>query len=180
MTQVPLQITIRNMGHSEAIEQKVREKANRLNKFSHQIIACNVVIELTTRHKHQGKLHNVRINLAVPGKELVANRNEQEDLYVALRDAFDDMVRQLEKRVHIRHGDVKSHPELMQGEVVRIFKENDFGFIVTPEGDEFYFNASNVVHPSFEKLAVGTPVHFIEAMGNEGPQAHRVSARERQ
>lgn len=177
MTQVPLQITFRDMAHSAAIEQKVREKANRLSKFSDKIISCNVVVELTTKHKHQGKLHNVRINVATPGKELVANRNEQEDFYVALRDAFDDMVRQLERRTEISHREVKAHSEVLHGEVVRIFKDQDFGFIATPDGEEFYFNASNVTHPHFEKLTVGTPVHFIEAMGDDGLQAHRVSAR---
>jgi ribosomal subunit interface protein len=178
MMQVPVQITIRNMGHSEAIEEKIREKANKLNRFYDHIIACQVVIEQTTRHKHQGKLYNVRINLDLPGKGLVANHKEKEDLYISLREAFDDMVRQLEKHINIRQGDVKAHPELLRGEVARIFKEEDFGFIVTPNGDEFYFNASNVVHPHFNKLEVGTPVQFIEAMGDEGPQAHRVSAHE--
>lgn len=180
MTQVPLQITFRDMSHSAAIEQKVREKADKLSKFSDNIIGCNVVLALTTKHKHQGKLHNVRINVATPGKELVVNRNEQEDLYVALRDAFDDMVRQLERRTEIAHREVKAHPEILHGEVVRIFKDQDFGFIATPDGEEFYFNAGNVTYPHFEKLTVGMPVHFIEAMGDDGLQAHRVSARNRQ
>lgn len=174
--QIPLQITVRGMGHSDTIEERVREKAEKLSQYSDQIIACSVVIETTTRHKHQGKLHNVRINVAVPGKELVVNHNEQEDLYVALRDAFDDMVRQLEKRMRIRQGDVKSHAELLRGKIVRLFKEDNFGFIETPDGEEFYFNANNVVHPSFEKLSVGITVQFIEFMGDEGPQAHRVTA----
>lgn len=178
--QVPLQIIIRDDDPSGAIEKRIREKAEKLNQFSDRIISCRVAIEFTQRHKHQGKLYNVRIHLAVPGKELVANHNEKEDLYVAIRDAFDDMVRQLEKSVQKLHREVKAHPELLEGHVVRIFKEDDFGFIATSDGEEFYFNASNVVHPSFEKLEVGTPVHFIKAMGDEGPQAHRVSARERE
>ena len=178
--QVPLQITLRDIDHSDAIEQRIRKKAQKLTQYSDQIISCQVVLESTQRHKHQGKLHNVRINLTLPGKELVVNHNEAEDLYVGIRDAFDDMMRQVEEAMRIRHGEIKAHPELLQGEVVRLFREDDFGFIATPDGEEFYFNASNVVHPSFERLEVGTPVHFIEVMGDEGPQAHRVRARERQ
>ncbi len=177
--QVPLQITLRDIAHSDALEERIRQKAEKLTQFADRIVSCQVVAELTQRHKHQGKLYNVRIHINLPGKELVVNHNEEEDLYVAIRDAFDDMVRQLEATMQKRHGEVKAHPELLQGEVVRIFKEDDFGFIATPDGEEFYFNANNVVHPSFERLEVGMSVHFIEAMGDEGPQAHRVKARER-
>lgn len=176
--QVPLQITIRDIDHSDAVEQRIRQKAEKLNLYSDRIISCHIVVEQTMRHKHQGKLHNIRINLTVPGKELFVNRNEQEDLYVAIRDAFDDMARKLEEETQKIKGEVKSHPELIHGRIARIFKDDDFGFIETENGDEYYFNAANVVHPNFDKLEVGTEVHFIEAMGDEGPRAHRVSAKE--
>lgn len=94
----------------------------------------------------------MQINLTLPGKELVVNRNAEEYLYVSIHDAFDDMERQVEEVMRIHEGQIKSHPKLLQGEIVRLFKEDDFGFIATPNGDEFYFNASNVVHPSFDKL----------------------------
>lgn len=175
--QVPLQITIRNIDHSKAVEERIRQKAEKLNIFSDQIISCHVVVELTRNNKNQGNLHNVRINLTVPNKELVVNHNEQENLYMAIRDAFNDMVRQLEEAARMLHGEVKYHPDLLQGEIVRLFKDDDFGFIATPDGEEYYFNANNVVHPKFQRLTVGTPVHFISAMGDEGPQAHRVKAK---
>jgi ribosome-associated translation inhibitor RaiA len=68
-----------------------------------------VVIEMPQRHKHQGKLHSVRIDLAVPGTELVANHAQDEDVYVALRDAFASITRQLEEYARKRRGEVKSH-----------------------------------------------------------------------
>ena len=137
-----------------------------------------MVVEQTQRHKHQGKLYNVRITLALPHKELVVNRNAQEDLYVSVRDAFDDMLRQLDETVSKKQGDVKMHAPVIQGHIVRLFKDQDFGFIEAMDGEEYYFNAASVVHPSrFDRLAVGMEVHFIEAMGDEGPQARRVSAK---
>jgi hypothetical protein len=39
---------------------------------------------------------NIHIDLGVPGKEIVVDRQENEDAYVALRDAFDAAKRQLE------------------------------------------------------------------------------------
>ena len=62
------------------------------------------------RNQHQGKLYNVRINLTLPGKELIVNRNAEEDLYVSIRDAFDDMARQVEEVMRMREGQIKSHP----------------------------------------------------------------------
>lgn len=175
--QVPLQITIRDIDHSDAVEARIRKKAEKLNIFSDQIISCHVVVEQTQRHQNRGRLHNVRINLTLPNKELVVNRNEEEDIYVAIREAFNDMERQVEETTRMIHGEVKTHPDLMQGQIVRLFREDDFGFIATPNGDEYYFNADNVVHPNFNRLTVGTPVNFVSAMGDEGPQAHHVRAK---
>jgi ribosome-associated translation inhibitor RaiA len=38
----------------------------------------------------------VRVDLRVPGREIVASREHHEDVYVALRDAFESAHRQLE------------------------------------------------------------------------------------
>src|SRR3990167_4067857 len=159
--QVPLQVTIRDIDHSEAVENRIRQKAEKLNIFSDHIISCHVVVELTRNNRNQGNLHNVRITLTLPHKELTVNRNAQENLYMAIRDAFNDMTRQVEEVTRIQHGEIKTHPDLMHGEIVRLFKEEDFGFIASFDGEEYYFNAANVVHPKFDRLSVGTPVYFI-------------------
>lgn len=174
---MPLQITIRDIPHSDAVEERIRKKAEKLEVLCDQIIACHVVVEQTQRHKQQGKLHNVRIDLTIPGKELVVTHNEQEDLYAAIRDAFSNVQRQLEETLRKQHGEVKTHPDLLQGRIVRLFQESDFGFIATPNGDEFYFNASHVTHPKFSRLKEGVEVSFTEGMGADGPQAHRVRAK---
>jgi hypothetical protein len=45
----------------------------------------------------------------VPGAELVANRAQDEDVYVAIRDAFGAITRQLEDFTRRQRGDVKTH-----------------------------------------------------------------------
>jgi len=52
-------------------------------------MSCRVVVEIPHKHHHQGKQFNVRIDIGVPGDEIVINRDHHEDVYVALRDAFD-------------------------------------------------------------------------------------------
>ena len=110
----PLQINFRHMEHSDAVEAKVRERARKLDKFYEHITSCRVVVEPAHKHKHKGNLYQVRIDVTVPGKELVVTRGADEhqaheDIYTSIRDAFDAMRRQLEDYSRIRRGKVKAH-----------------------------------------------------------------------
>ena len=173
---IPLQITIKEINQTPDLEEQIREKAEKLTKFCDNITACRVVLDLAQKHKQQGRLYSVHITLVVPGAELIAKYEKSEKLNISLREAFSKIRRQLEDYNQRQHGEVKTHAEQISGEVVRLFPEQDFGFIRSNlEGEEYYFHANNVVHPKFTSLKVGTKVHFIEAMGDEGPQAHRVS-----
>lgn len=112
--QVPLQIAFLNMSRSEAVEAEVRKRAARLERFFDHMTGCRVVIEAPHRHHRHGKLYDVRIDISVPGAELVVNRSgpknqAHEDVYVALRDAFDAATRQLQDYVRVMRGDVKNH-----------------------------------------------------------------------
>lgn len=105
----PLQITIRGIEHSDALETHIRDKANKLDEFFDRIMSCRVVVEVPHKHHHQGKQFTVRIDVGVPGSEIVVNRDHAEDVYVALRDAFDAAKRQLEDYARKIRGDVKTH-----------------------------------------------------------------------
>ncbi len=107
--QMALQITVRGMEHSEALDQHIRGRVQRLDQIYPKLMGCRVVAELGDRHKHQGKHFAVRVDLTAPGKEIVVNRRHAEDVYVALRDAFNAAKRRLEDYAHIQRGDVKSH-----------------------------------------------------------------------
>ncbi len=107
--QIPLQITIRGIEHSEALETHIRDKAGNLEEFFNHIMSCRVVVEVPHKHHHQGKQFNVRIDIGVPGSEIVVNHDHAEDVYVALRDAFDAAKRQLEDYARKIRGDIKTH-----------------------------------------------------------------------
>ncbi len=174
--QQPLQITVRDFPHSEALDAHIRDKAAKLESLFPDIVGCRVVVELPHRHKHQGKPFNVRLEIKVPGDELVVNRDRHEDVYVALRDAFDAAKRQLEDYARKLRGAVKVHEPVVLGKVTRIFPEEGFGFIESRDGRELYFHRENVVSSDFDRLDVGAEVRFIEEMGGEGWQAKRVTA----
>ena len=121
--QTPLQITIRDIDHSEALEARIRDKANKLEEFSGQIMSCRIVVESPHKHHHQGKQFNVRIDIGVPGSEIVINHDHNEDVYVALRDAFDAAKRRLEDYARKVRGDIKTHVPKRQGESGNLFEE---------------------------------------------------------
>jgi len=113
---IPVQIQFRGMAPTEALELLARQQVQKLELLASDIMACRVAIELLQKHQHQGRPIGVRIDLTLPGKELVVNRVQNEDAYVALREAFDSMKRQLEDAVRMRRGQVKHHEFPTPGE----------------------------------------------------------------
>jgi ribosomal subunit interface protein len=171
----PLQITFRDIEHSDALETHIREKAAKLETFFEPIMSCRVVVEMPHQHKHQGRFFNVRIDIGVPGSEIVVNRDRHEDVYVALRDAFDAAKRQLDDYSRRLRRETKVHPQEYTGLVARLVPDEGYGFIRRADGNELYFSSDNLVNTSFDQLQAGVEVKFIEEAAAEGPQAKRVS-----
>src|SRR3990170_3518334 len=107
--QLPLQVTLRDISPSEAIEAYIRERATKLDGFYDRIMSCRVAVEAPVRHHRKGGPFKVRIDLTVPGAELVVNRQADDDLYVAIRDAFDAARRKLEDYARRQRGAMKAH-----------------------------------------------------------------------
>jgi ribosomal subunit interface protein len=173
--QLPVQMTFRDIPRSEAVETAIREKVDRLERFSDHIMSCRVTVGIIEKHKHQGKLFNIRVDLTLPGSELVVNRDKAEDIYVAIRDAFDAVKRKLEQHVQRMRGEVQVHEVESHGHVARLFSGQGYGFIEKADGTELYFHVYNCVHPDFDQLKIGDEVIFLEETGGDGLQANRVS-----
>jgi ribosomal subunit interface protein len=179
--QTPLQIAYRGITRTETIDEYVRTRAEKLQRFSSRITGCRIMIEIPHRHKRHGHHHHVRIDLAVPGNELVvtrdpAERKGQEDLYASIDAAFDDAQRLLEDHVRTQRGDIKSRGTPSQhGRVVKLYSYEGYGFLATPAGDEVYFHRNSVLDDAFNRLAIGTRVRFVEESGEKGPQASTVA-----
>lgn len=172
----PVQIRFLHMDASEALEAVAREKATMLDRFRPDLMSCQVTIERADRHKRQGRQFAVRIDVTMNGAELHVGRVHDEDAYVALRDAFDDMKRRIQDSARRVQGQVKDHARTLAGEVVRLDAEGRFGFIRSADGEDYWFGPDNVADTPFEHLAVGTAVRFIPDLAGEGRQAKRVSA----
>jgi ribosomal subunit interface protein len=180
--EVPVQITFKNMESSAAVEARVHEKVDKLERRFGRIISCNVFVEAPHRRHAKGKLFEVRIDLSVPGRELVVTHSgpkdqAHEDVYVALRDAFNAAARQLEDHSRKIRGATKTHEAPPHGRIVRLFPYEGYGFIALSDGREVYFHKNAVVNGGFDKLEVGDEVRLAiaEDESPQGPQASTVT-----
>jgi ribosomal subunit interface protein len=177
--QTPPEISFRNVEPTAALQAQLDEEIGRLERFFEGITSCHVMLEVPNPRHEEGNLYHVRIEVRVPGTELVVSREppaqqEREDVRVALTDAFDSMVRQLEDYVRKMRGDVKAHEESPTGTVAKLFPYEGYGFIETPEGDEVYFHRNSVLGEGFTRMDVGSRVRFALEEGLEGLQASTV------
>jgi len=172
--QRPLKITSRDFSLSEAVETEIREKAATLDSYYERVSACEVTVSAPAlKHHRKGGPFVIGIRLTVPGRELIVDHQEAEELSQAIREAFDAARRQLEDFAREQRGSVKAH-ETMLGHITRIERKPGYGFIETPDGREIYFHCNSVLDHAFDRLAVGTEVRFAEEEGDQGPQASTV------
>jgi ribosome-associated translation inhibitor RaiA/cold shock CspA family protein len=173
------EITFRGVPRSDALETDIRDKLAKLDRFFPHIMSCRVMVEAQHKHHHKGNIYHVRLDLTVPGKELVVSRDPKEhqaheDPYVAVRDAFDAARRQLEDYSRVMRGDVKQHELPDHGRIVELVPAEDFGRIETADGRLVYFHRNSVLDADFDKLQEGDEVRFAEEQGDAGPQASTV------
>jgi ribosomal subunit interface protein len=176
---LPVQITFRDFPSSPAIETNIRKRAEKLHRFNGRIISCRVMIDVPQKHKHRGKLFNVKIDVTVPGREFVATHKADEDVYIAIRDAFHAIIRQLEADSRKRKGHVKTHHDVMHGHIVRMIPMEGYGFIEGMDGNEYYFSLTNVSYPGFKQLSVGDAVEYTAETFSDGRHAQHI-VKERQ
>ena len=182
--QRPLQITFKGMGTSPVLEALIRERVDRLETLYPRMIGCRVVVEVPHRKSETAKVPiAVSVEADIPGRGLVIGKDEEErreakeDHTAALNNAFEAVERQLAKLADIQNNDVKPHDNAPQsGMIVRLFPEQNYGFIEIDNSPELYFTRNAVVSGDFGELQVGMVVQVTLATeeGPMGPQASSV------
>jgi cold shock CspA family protein/ribosome-associated translation inhibitor RaiA len=177
--QTPPQIAFDDIPADEQVRAAAVEHVASLERFWDRITGCHVVIAQPHRRHRVGRLYSVRIELVVPGGEIVVNREHHldhahEDVYLALRDAFAAAGRQLEDHVRRLRGLEKAHARRPRGRISQVFPLEGYGFIETPDGREIYFHRNALSDRDYTAADIGTPVWFSEEEGDDGPQAVHV------
>lgn len=114
---MPLRINFHGLDGTPAIEEAIRERASKLAGLFDRIQSCRVVVEAPHRSQKKGNMYQVKVDLVLPGDELIVNRDNgedraHEDLYVVIRDAFDAIERQLKSYVDKQSGGARRHAAL--------------------------------------------------------------------
>lgn len=177
--QVPMEVAYRGVEKSEFVTTLIEERALRLDKICPNIISCRVAVE---KEQETHPIYRCRVIVRTPPEHEIVAKRESPDRGInesALRyiigEAFDATEKQLKQVIQKRRRDVKSHPEQEPAAVVvRLFRDDGYGFLMTLDGREIYFHRNSVLHDDYERLEVGTGVRFEEAEGRNGPQASTV------
>jgi ribosome-associated translation inhibitor RaiA len=147
------------MATSPSVEAQVRRRAEELQQFSDRVTACRVTLEAANRRHRQGTIYRVRVELAVPGGNIVVNRepgedHAHEDMHIAIRDAFDAARRRLQDHMRRLDGQTKQHEAPSIGRI----------------------NRNAVTGGGFDTLKVGDRVRYVvdPEEGENGPQASTV------
>jgi len=107
---LPVDVVFRNMQRSDAIDARIRAKAEELVVFDPRLQHCRAVVDLPHRHQKHGDRFRVRIELSVPGaKNLIIEHGPVADVHQAVHDAFETARRRLKSHAQRRRGEVKTH-----------------------------------------------------------------------
>ena len=175
------EISFQNVEHSDAVERAVQARIEELERFFQRIVACRVVVDAPHKNKRKGQIYEIRIDLSVPGKDIAVTReagedHAHEDIYVAIRDAFDAAQRLLEDYVRkMSSHRQKRHPAKSHGKVVRIFDDDGYGFIEAEEGHEVFFDRDSLTGQVWPRMKVGSCVRFTEREGDKGPYGANIT-----
>jgi cold shock CspA family protein len=190
-------VTFRNVRSPELAEKWVRDEIAKLTILYPRIMACRVAVESPHRHHRLGSQFHIRIDVTVPGGEIVIKhqpslrarmrqtgetrvakhlelKTAHKNLRQAIDDAFKAAGRRLQDYARRQRGSVKSHEPLPTARVSKLFPKKGYGFMTTQDGREIYFHKNAVLNRGFNKLKTGTKVRFAEEEGEKGLQASTV------
>ncbi|HLB55280.1 MAG TPA: HPF/RaiA family ribosome-associated protein [Gemmatimonadales bacterium] len=175
--QIPIRIVDQGVELTDRDRDLVRAHADKLETFFGRVMGCRVTVSAPNRWPQAGPVgYLVRIDLTVPGQELVVKRQPNRNLLDAIQDAFQVAGRRLQD--YVRRLPPGPSPVARVGpdraRVLRLFPWEGYGFLESADGREIYFHRNSVLNGGFDRLEVGTEVRYAEEEGDKGPQASSV------
>lgn len=94
------QVVFRNIEHSDAVESAVYKRLEKLERYCDEIQSLKVTLETPHNNHYKGKVYHVGVEALVPNHDIVVTHDQHdnhahEDIYVAIRDAFNAVERRL-------------------------------------------------------------------------------------
>ena len=175
---VPPEIAFRNVEPTDTLKALIQEGIESLEKVHPRLVSCRVMVEEVNR----GFPH-VRLDIGVPGKELVVNNQPpvdlaNRDLAAAVREAFDTARRQLREQRIRQSVEPKRRDRAPTGRILRLVMDGPsdrYGFLLSEDGREVYFHEDSLHELAYDDLIEGMEIRFTETSGKEGANAASVS-----
>ena len=189
--QVPMEIAFHNIDKSEWAENVIREHVADLERIYDRLITCRVRVEKRANNSRHTIPPVVRIEMSVPGHTDIVVAHEPEHLQrkfqtphlqTDIKEAFRIAERRLtafknQRNDHTAVGRHEASNEF-RGQVAEMNPDRDFGFLITKEGGLLYFHRNSVLAGDFDAFERGQEVHYVEDVGDTGPIATKVRAKE--
>jgi ribosome-associated translation inhibitor RaiA len=141
--QVPLTVSFKGVPVSEGVRTACWNEAEKLDRYFDRITSCHVTVSLP-QHQRKGNHYDIHVRLAVPGGEIVVSHaptehKGDEKPQLAVREAFDEVRRQLQDYARRQRGDTKHHvvPERPPERGASCAATGE-GFHGLPEGERLY------------------------------------------
>ena len=111
--QTPAEIAYRHCEPTQEMRAEIQSQLARLETFGDRITSCRVVVEAPqTRHRN-GVSYKITLFIALPQhKDVAVNAHdapERQHPLVAIREAFNEAIRQVEEAERQMRGQVKQH-----------------------------------------------------------------------
>lgn len=175
-----LKVEARNVDMRKGWQKRIEEERDKLvQHYANFVLHLRVTIEATPGYKEGG--YEVRLVASVPNDTVVVKR-WGENVRPLLVEAFDVLGLQLKEIVRKKqnHKSPKipgSMPGMKtSGTIRRLFPEESYGFILTPDQQEIFFHETSLKDIAMADLDEGDEVLFTLEEGDKGPQAGWVKA----
>lgn len=137
--QVPLTVSFKGMPVRESVRTACWSEAEKLERYYDRITSCHVTVSLPQR-RHKGNHFDIHVRLAVPGGEIVVSHaapehSTDEQPQLAVREAFDEVRRQLQDYARRQRGDQKLHVPPEPGIACEVMEE---GFQGPPTSERLW------------------------------------------
>lgn len=173
--QTSLELSFQGLSRSDAMERLIREEVEKLNKTCGFLVSCRVGVTQEQQRRQTANPFRIRIEMRLPpSHDIVVNHQSglkefADDLPATIKNAFKSARRRLRKQVEKQQGEVKKHPfQEVTALVTEINRAEGDGMLRSVEGDEIYFQRNSVLNNNFDRLEIGTGVHFAAELRGEG------------
>ncbi|MBW4706802.1 ribosome-associated translation inhibitor RaiA [Roseobacter sp. YSTF-M11] len=176
-----VEITFKDIEHSDAVETRIRERVAKLLAMSENIRRCHVWVRVPHRRGRKPAAYVIDLSVQMTGSSLHVDHRPGDDtahtdIYVAIRDAFNAMERQLRKWKEQHKGRPQTHETPLQGRIESLDGYAECGQIATTDGRLIYFHRNSVVNDGYDGLNEGDVVELsVDTRdAEEGPHARFV------